>query len=941
MAYTLPQVRVFQDFTLVPAVGDAPLRAHVSGPHAYLVRYAETDERDDGRLAYYDGADDQDFAWPTLPAGAKVDLGYTKLWVKDALLRYFRDLISAQSTITKTAGYNNRVRSATVNFAVNGAYARDPLLLSRDVQPGDVAQVRGRDSGGDSITLWTYVKALHGDPVAAVVDAASSEAANAPAQSASASYVQIAGAENCVALTLDGSAYNGLATGDVVEVYDLLVLEGSIDGDYTTASVRVISGSGRDDVAAVTPEPAGAPTAIGSRGLTVAFDLAPGAACSASAGVDDVSANDLVAGQRYRITVHQAFAPPTPTSGGTYGLGHDTTYVVSVFRGGKFADAVKPQIMVTTNSGVDASGPTTVAAAATAVAVGTGGVTISFSGAGLRKGDVYYVPVTGEKDGPMRTVELGHNLDTAIPDDSEVDLTLYIRNPLLEVEHDREGFAPVTNWDADAAGLTVAAGIVAYDPSWTDGGEPQPLDLTAAPAVGYGMMYVEYRAWQQTLCHEVNGISDPATLDDAISGPLHPDNPLKWGVFNALNNANGVQVLYSSVCDPDAPESWADVLDLLVGRADSYGLVPLTRDKTVLDLYAAHVESQSAPEQAQWRVLWVNLDGVPEIPLVSAGSSVTGYAVATTTDGLPALAVIEDDPQTPGTQFTRVRVPADNAAFLRNGVRPGDVVRALYTGDGFGHTVYSEFAVASVRSEGELLLAAGPAAGVGLPAKIEVWRNLTATEEAAAIARIAGSYGSRRVRATWPDQIGSGATSMEGYFLNCALAGLTSGVLPHQGLTRLEIAGFDDLSRTTRKFNRLQLDAMAAAGTWIVTQDVNTGTVFTRHAVTTGAQDDVNQREEVVTRNVDSMSFRFQATFDPFIGVRNVTLGTQIAIEQELGKTIDLLKSEGNSSSLGGQLVDATIVSFGPHATLPDRYVLVLDCQIPYPVNNIDLHLVI
>lgn len=941
MPYVLPQVRVFQDFTVVPAAAANPLRACIVGPHAYLLRYDHADERPNGNLGFYDDLEDHSYPWPTLPAGAVVDQPFTKLWIKDALLRYFQDFIGQDSVITKTSGYNNRIRSATVNFAGNGGYARSALLLDRDVQPGDVVKVRGLNGTGDSVTLWTYVKQLLGDPTAAVVAAAASDADNASTQGASAGIAQVAGAINCLDPTADGSAYNGLAEGDVNETYDILVIQASVDGDYTKAAVRVISGSGHDDVASVTPEAAGVPTAIGTRGLTVTFQHASSAGCSASAGVDDVTPNDLIPGQRWQVTVHQAFTKPVPTSGGSYDGTSDTTYVVTVSRGGKYADAVLPQVTVSTTNGVDLSGPTTVAAASTPVAVGTLGVTIEFSGTALRKGDIYYVDCTGVAVGPMRTIVLGHNLDTAIAAGSELDLTLFIRNPLLQVGRDRVGEAPITNWQTSATEFSVTSGITAFDPGWTDNGVPQPLDVLSESTQDYGILYVEYRAWRSDLCTSRNAISDPGALDLAISGPLDPANPLKQGVFEALVNSGGTEVTYLSVCNPDDPDSWADALGFLVGHSEAYGLVPLSYDRTVLDLFVAHVDAQSAPEEAMWRVVWVNLQGVPEIPVVSAGSTIPGHSVATTTDGTVALAVIEDDPQTAGTQYTILRVPAGNAGFTRNGVRPGDIARVLYTGDGFGGVTYSEFVVASVVSEDELKLAAGPAAPVNVAAKMEIWRNLTPTEEATAIGANAGSYGNRRVRATWPDTIGSGGTSMPGIFMNCALAGLASGILPHQGMTRLALSGFDDLSRTTRKFNRDQLDIMAGDGAWIVTQDAASGSVFTRHAITTGVQSDINQREEVVTRNVDSISFRFQATFDPFIGVVNVTPGVKIMLEQEIGKLIDALKAEAGHTDLGGQLIDATITSFEASAIEKDRYVLVLSCEVPYALNNLDVHLVI
>lgn len=944
--YVLPQVQVFQQFTVSPTAAANPLRAHVSGPHAKLIRFAEADERADGLLGYYDRLAATPYAWPNRPAGGIADAGYVKLWAKNALLKYYADGIASGSVITKTAGYNNRIRSATVNFAANGdTYPRNAALYDRDVAPGDIVKVRGVNGSAESVTLWTYVKDVIGDETAAVVGATEDDADNAATQGASSSVTQTAGPENCVTVSVDASAYDGLASGYVTETYRVLVTEGSVNGDYTTATLRVISGSGEDDVAAVTPSAAGSPTAIGNRGLTLTFNEADTVACSASAASDDVSADDLIAGQEYTVTLAQAFTAPVATSGGDYTGTRDTTYVIEVTRGGTADDSVLPQIKVTTTNGVDLSGPTTVTAAATPVAVGTFDTEIEFDSTQLRKGDRYYVTVTASAEGAMRTIELGHNLDTEIAAGSQVDLTLYILKPSLEITKNRTGAAPLTNFDVDDTEITVNDGIEAYDASWTDGGVEMAMEVHSEESKGYGALYVEVRYWLADLCSEVNALADVADID-AISGPLHPDNPLKWGVFKALSNSNGTEVKYTAVCDPEDDDSWAGVLALLVGRDDVYHLVPLTRRRTALDLYAAHVTAQSGPEQALWRVLWVNLEGLPEVPVVSAGSTVPGHTTATTSDGEVALAVIEDDPDTSGTQYTRVRFTGGNVELSRLGVRAGDVLRCLYTSDGFGNEEYSEFVVDAVQSEDQLRLLAGPTAAVSVAAKVEIWRTQTATEEAAALAANAGSWGDRRVRATWPDAIESSGTVQEGYFMNCAIAGLCSGVLPHQGLTRLELAGFTNVARTTEKFNKAQLDAMALGGVWVVTQTTvptaaGVGQVYTRHAVTTGDYDDINQREEMITRNVDSISFRFKDHFAPFIGVTNVTPAVQARIDLEAGNLIRALQSENATADLGGQLVSATIAELRPHLVFKDRYVMKIACEVPYPFNNVDIYLMI
>ncbi len=941
--YVLPQAQVFQDFTLAPTANANPLRAFIAGPHAYLLRYSDDNERPKGLLGYYDPLIENSYEWPDRPAGGVVDDTYVKVWIKDALLKYFEDSIGSGVTITKVNGYNNRVRSGTIGFKTNGVYARGSQLYDRDVAVGDVAKVRGLDGSGDPVTLWTYVKSIVGDVVDSEVGDATYDSANPvnppSTQSASSSVSKVAGPDNCVSVTANHSAYDGLPSGKITETYDVLVTEGSVNGDYTVAKVRVISGSGTDDVLSVTPSAEGVPTAIGTRGLTITFNELDTSGCSQDAEDAGVSADDLIPGQRWRITVNDAFSPATAASGGAYDSANNTTYIVEVTKGGTWVQG--PQISVSTTNGIDISGPTDVTASGAAVDIGTLGVTIAFTGAGLRKGDRYYVECVGTQEGPMRTIVLGHNISTDIAGGSEVDLTLFIRKPLLQVPKNRTGSAPLVNWETSDTELTVKEGITAYDDSWTDEGVPLSLEVFSETSKQYGRVYVEYRAWLSDLCHEVNAVSDVSALDDAISGPLHPDNPLKWGVYRALTNSNGTEVKFASVCDPTELTAWANVLELIVGRDDVYGLVPLTKWDKALDLFVAHAKAMSAPEQGLWRVVWLNLSGVPEIPVVHAGSTVPNHVDATTTDGEVALAVIGDDPETSGTQYTILRCTTANADFLTNDVQAGDIVRCQYVGDGFGNYSYSEYVVDEVQAEDQIRLLTGPAGPITVAAKFEVWRNLTATEEAAEVAKQAGAWGDRRVRAVWPDRVEDGGDVFEGYHLCATLAGLTSGVVPHQGLTNLEITGYTNMNRTLQKFNRTQLDAMAVAGVWIVTQDPVAGDIYTRHAVTTADYDDLNKREEMITRNVDSISFRFKDHFKPYIGVTNVTPSTLAILKLEAKSLVQVLTSTNLTVNLGAQLISGDVTSVQQHITLKDNVTMNVTLEVPYALNVLAIRLVI
>ena len=954
--YVLPQVLVFQDFTISPTAAANPLSAHIAGGHAYLTRTTDTDEKENGFLAYYDFDDtSQVFSWPSRPAGSIVDTTYTTVYIENALLQYYTKPLGQGDTIYKAANYHNRIKSSSTNFATNGVFARDPLFIDRDVKKGDQVRVRATTSG-DPVILWTTVKDLIANVISAEVDGAGTDSGNAPNGTAGVTITKESGAENCVTMTngtgnTTSTDYDGITDGYPLETYTIRVIEPSTGNDYTTARLRVTSASGTDDVDNVTPAAAGAETTIGTRGFTVIFSDDDTAACSASADGDDVSYNNLIGGQTWKAIVVQlwekATAATTTGAIATYTSTASTVYLVTVTRGGRYTDTLVPQISVSTSNGTDQSGPHNVSNHTADVTIGTEGVVIQFSdndattgSAGLNKTDRYTVTVTGTTTGPVRTLELTDNISDTVANDGthEVGLELYIRNPLLEVSEDRTDHAPTTNWQQTATQITLSGGILAYDSSWTDAGVPQELDVHGCPGCYYGKAYVTYRAWEVTHSNTIESIRDPANIDD-ISGSLTPDNPLKWGVYKALTNNNNTPVLYSAVTDPADADDWDEILELASGRDDVHAMVPLTRDPTVQGLYQGHVGSMSSETAGLWRTAWFNLQGVPEIPLVSTGSTVPGHTEATTSDGEDCLAVIEDDDIATGTQYTQVRNEAGNGKFITNGVLPGDIVRAIYDTDGFNNWTYQEFVVDFVQSEQQILLKVGPDQAYGTPAKIEIWRTLNLTQEATEIARDAGAFYDRRIMAIWPDTIESSGTIQEGFHLCAALAGLTSGVVPQQGLTRLGIAGFSDVQRTSR-FSRAQLDVMALSGTWIVMQ-AQDGNIFTRQAITTGNYSDINQREEMLTRNIDSISYRFKDYFEPYIGVTNVTPSQEDTIRADINVLISVLQTERFVVNLGGQLIDADLVEFGIHPLFKDRYVAKLECLVPYALNNLEIHLIV
>lgn len=958
MAIPKPQVVVHQEYSLTPSEITEPLRALIAGPNAQLHRYTDTDEKPLTLVGAYNKDEDVCYPWPGRTAGSLVDFDYTRVFVDDALLLYHEDLINDASggrgTVTVVSGRTNWIRSSALSYKANGAsYPRSALFLDRDVAVGDRVELRGVanvDTTCDEVILNTYVTGFAADEVASVVGDARRDDNNQPTTTAATTITKIAGAENCIAATANGSLYDGLADGYVTETYTIEVIRSSVAG-CQAARLRVVSASGTDNDDEVTPAAFGSATSIGSRGLRVTFSNTGSADCSSEASAADVTETEFVVGQKWRVTVTQAFERTCAESGGTYGGAVNDVYVVTVTRGGAWADL--PEISVTTAKNLDSSGPTEVTGAYVAVPVGTHGVTIKFtdclgsssssSGAsgdaaldeGLRTGDKFYITVTSASNGPVRTLILKHDVPASIRDAADLDLRLFIAKDGLELSVDRLSAPPLTNWEQESTQICLKAGATAYDPTWTSNGVERALPLWS------GNLYIHYREWLAELTNSLVALDDVANINQ-VPGPLDVDNPLKWGLFKALQNSNGTVVRGAAVLDPTDLDDWQRVLERVDGRDDIYNLVPLTTDKAVQDLFHAHVESESSPETGNWKAAFFALSA-PSSQMVVGKSSAADQALRpTSTDGEVVLATIADNPNATGTQYTLLSVDSGNAGFLTHGVASGDVVRFLFTVDAFGNSAYTEFIVDTVLSEDSLLLLSGHDVSVSEPQKVEIWHTLTKDELVATLVDKAQAFADKRVVAVWPDLLGNAGVTMAGYYAAASLAGLVSGVQPHQGLTNVEVSGYDDAAARTRDyFSDTQLRALADGGVWIVTEDRN-GTVHTRHALTTDTTD-INHREEMVRRNLDAISYLFRRRLGVFIGRANATPSMVDKLELEVGETIDYLKTSGYTDDLGPQVISGELRSGYPriHPLLADQIEIVLDWVLPAPLNQVSLYLVL
>ena len=909
MAYIVPQAQVYQEFNATSVANANPLQAFIVGPNYQTIRYAQASEKQLGSLGAYNADLATNYAWPNLQVGAVVIQGLTQLFIDNALLRYYYvDAGSSNTTSTFAAdGYKNRIHSTSINWVTYSSFARNVGLGNRDVTVGDTVTVSAVVSG-NPVSLTTYVAGFINDMTASS-KSSSADSTNAVGTDAGTA-TQTSGTSNNVAVgTVSVAAYDGLADGNVNEVYTVTVTTGSIGGDATTAVLKVVSASGNDSVSTVIPAAFGSATAIGTRGLEVTWTTS--------------ASNNFVAGQVWRIVVSQNYAAAVATVTGTYTGATNTTYVVTVSAGGLYA--ANPTITVSTTTGIDVGGPYAITASATPVAIGSYGLSVAFSSTGLSLGDRFYIVCTAPAKAAVKTIVLGKNLPAAlITGAPALSVTLGIQKN-IQVSENRLDVPGQENFVSTLEYVTVNAGITSADSTWVD----DTGNLIPLPVIS-GDVFVQYKAFSQVGTDAPYTASTEADIITYLGGAIDADHELQTGIAKALANSNGVPVYFMATAD-DTLASYEVALEAVTDNTNIYAIVPMTFDRAIQDECAAHVQTMSTPENGRWRITWVSTQGLSEIP-VSQTHPTSGDAL---------LATIVVDPNAPTTQYTIVDLVTTGEvtplSFVTAGVKVGDVVRAQYTLDDYSNPVFSEYVVAQVISDDSLRLVAGPSVPVSVAAKIEIWRVLNSTGIANYVGSKAAAFASRRVYNVWPDQAVSAGVTYPGYILAAALAGLKSGVVPQQGLTNVAVAGFDAVPRSTRLMSVSDLNTMAGDGVYIVTQNP-AGTIYTRHQLSTD-NSDLNMQELSVTTNVDSISYLLLETVAPFIGKYNTTPATSELVSVAIGHLATSLSASVGTA--GPQVLDMALTSLAASPILADRLVAVVTADLPYPLNIIEVHLVV
>jgi hypothetical protein len=893
--YKAPGITVHQVLTETNSTYAPSQNVTILGGHASLTTYTSGSRKAEAFFGEYTNGLNSVYPWKRNETSGVADESFTRIFLENALLRY--------ATVTDgviPANSFNELRFSSSVLVSNKNGTASAVFGDRGVRVGDIVQVSYTPDSGESIELWTRVAALKSLTASNNVTNApvAADTGNLATRTASASVVSndtVATANITAAATLNN--YVAPSAGLFAETYTLTAVRGSTDGDLSTAEFTLLSESGLDDHQSVTFTDWGTPSVI--NGISIS--------------INHTSNADVATGASWTITANEAYTAPTFVVNGSYKGTEDASYIVTVKKGGTLAQV--PVLFITTTLGGDTVKEIKVATVNTPLPLGNKGLTLTLSaGTQLHQGDVFVYNATSLQQGPIQVVTLAENVITSSTAKPTVVSFHIVQN--IELSRFSETGNGVENWTTNQDNFALAPNIMLTDPTWA---ADEYLPLIKAD------VYANTRVWQREI-NTILSVSSIAQLDTYLSGDLVPANELKYGVYKALQNSGSTPVLFTAVENPTDVQSWSAALTRLERNRNVYDIVPLTFDTAIQNLVATHVANMSTDKAAKERMGWFCRPVPQTIPLYVYDAAL----------GKPqSLCTIVDNPNVVGEQFNYL-IATNQPGFLTSGVKFGDVVRTDFYTDTDGKEVYSEYIIDTVINNTTLVLKHARDRALTTGQRFEIWRPITLYNFVEAIAKL-NIFDNRRIVTTWPEMLYADGTTVPGYFATAAIAALACASLPQKAITQEVLLGFTGIP-DFGTYSDDNLDDLTTNGN-LVLAETEDGDVIVRHAVTTGNFNNLNEREEMSTRNFDSATKYFRAGLSGIIGkVNAIELGLDV-IESRLVKTGDALKLMGYTVGLGGHIVDYTIISLGIDPLFEDNALAHVDLVLAHNLNHIDLYL--
>lgn len=443
---------------------------------------------------------------------------------------------------------------------------------------------------------------------------------------------------------------------------------------------------------------------------------------------------------------------------------------------------------------------------------------------------------------------------------------------------------------------------------------------------GRGTLQVSYRALRTPTATE--GLIEIETASDISTklGTVDLENELAFGANEAFSGSQG-KTIYALRVGADTTDAYSTALLKIEATDRVYALCPLTDSTSVQQLVATHCESMSQKSVKNFRRCYVGTDSPGEYAVLTRYN---GDEIEVTIDVSGAGIVL--DVVTAGVNLETL------------GLVQGDIVKMItstgvYTG--------AEYTILNVTDTNTVYLSTGPGTSQsGVFA--EFWKADTAASQAAYVSDISAALGSRRAVNVWVENgtriLNGMPTVIPNKYVAAEVAGLRTAVIPWQGLSLTEINSITDAPAMYTRYSNSALDTVAAAGTFIITQEAESGGVFIRHQLTTKTDAGSLAYEDSIGVSLDSISYQIKDALNGFVGRKNVTTQTLEEIYNTVWNILNNATTTTAVAAFGPQLNGFSDkdgvrnkINVDVHPTLKDRVQVYARLLMPLPLNVLEV----
>ena len=703
--------------------------------------------------------------------------------------------------------------------------------------------------------------------------------------------------------------------GSDYQLCDVLDFTCVLGGINTVATFNVTSLA----TGITTPSPV--TSVAGGGGTEFSIDLTT----AGYVGATDViltKASAMVAGNKIRVILQPVFTPNTETQlvvSGTYTGAVDRRYAIEVTE----RDATDIDVEVYDVTGEDPTVAYTDAIAGSALAIGTSGLIFDPTTiGGFAKGQIFYVDCVAAA---ASTTEFdGLLLDGPVVPSAEVTAAGgagSITFTSTTVFQSYSGLLDDTNTAsvdaalvANAADWDYAAGLGL--PSSATGRDGSDFSLFAG---GYGSVYLSFKALVIPLVGEtVIEINRDVDIVPKV-GETGIENWLGRGTLEAFTG-NQNRVVYALRTGGDTVADFKTALRKIQTTDRVYALAGMTDDEAVMELLRDHCTTMSNKFNKNFRRAYIGTDS-PGAYVYWGALTGGGYRTGDLESSVLTL----------------------DAAFRSAWKFVATDVGSTITLQSVGQT----YTILEVLSDFEVLTDAADVLTVS-NSNLILTRADTPANTALYVQARSAKLGSRRISNVWCDNPtvteNSVTVVLPAKFLAAEIAGLSCALLPQQGLTMTEVTSVEAAPSMFTSFDPADLDGVAAAGTFIVTQESEGGDVFVRHQLTTGTDEGALAYEDNVGVIVDEFGYAVKDAFRGYVGRRNATSDTIAEMDDKLkALATDFTQVELANINIGPPVTtffdekgiegEVTVRQDGD---LADTLMTYVKLRVPLPLNGIN-----